>query len=356
MKILITAGGTGGHIFPSVALIERINKDKNNEILFIGTKTRMESTLIPSMNIKFIGLTINGFSKNIIKDIKNIKKIYTSYKESLKILRDFKPDAVIGFGGYVSFPVLKASKKLGIKTYIHEQNVVPGKTNKILSRYCNKVFTSFSESKKYFNKCNVVFSGNPCSERAHDIKTSDKTKLGFSREKKLIIIVMGSMGSSVVNETIKEFLNTYSSSNKEILFISGKNSGFDNSLKVPSSTKIVEFMDNLPGLMKDADLIISRAGASTIAEILEINIPSILVPSPYVANNHQYYNALNLSKRNLAVLLEQKDLNSSSLIKEINNLLDNKKNYLEIKRNLEKVENTKSSSIIYDTILKDIKE
>lgn len=353
MKIIITAGGTGGHIYPALGVLDKIKEDNKNKYLYIGTTNRMESEIIPSMNIPYEGLEVYGLSKNIFKNLKNIKCIIKSYKKCLKIIDEFKPDLVLGFGGYVTLPVLYAAKKRNIKIAIHEQNFIPGKTNKFISRFSDLVFISFEDSKKHFKNKKIVYSGNPSEERARLIEKKSKTSLGFNKKKKLIIIVMGSLGSTIINEKLCEFLRSFNEEDKEILFITGKNSYKDlnNNLIVPDNIKIVPYLENLPGLMKDADLIISRAGAGTISEIIATKIPSILIPSPYVANNHQYYNALDLKNKKLSVMLEQETLSKETLENNIKEILDTKLNK-EIKENLEKYEKKNAVTIIY----KEIKE
>ena len=288
MKFIIVAGGTGGHIFPALSLVEKILENKSNEVLYIGTTDRMESEIIPSKGIPYMGITVHGIKKNLIKDFKNIFDISKSTKECIKTIEEYKPNAVIGFGGYVSFPVILAARKCKVPIYLHEQNVIPGKTNKLISKFSKKIFVSFEESSKYFKKDKVIYSGNPCQERAKSIKKHNKNELGFDKSKKLILIVMGSEGSTAMNEILLDYLREFNEPDKEILFITGKRqfNDLNNNLKVSSSVKLVPFYEDLPGLMKSADLIISRAGASTISEIISTHIPSILIPSPYVANNH----------------------------------------------------------------------
>lgn len=349
MKVIVTAGGTGGHIYPALGVVEKLQADPKNEILYIGTTNRMESEIVPSLGIKYEGLEIYGLSKNLPKNIKNVKCIMSSYKKCKKIMKTFKPDYVIGFGGYVTFPVIMAAHKYKIKCALHEQNMIPGKTNKMLSKYADTTFISFEESSKYFkNKC--VLSGNPCGEKAELASKHDKTKLGFSPSKKLIIIVMGSLGSEVINRILSEFLENYKNNEREILFITGKGSyeTFKN-LKVPKTVKIVPFYDNLSGLMKTCDLIISRAGASTISEIISLNLPSILIPSPYVANNHQYFNALDLKEKNVSIMLEQKDLSAETLTLKIDEAFLSEK---ETKEKLKKIPKLKASTIIVEEMKK----
>ena len=358
MKFILTAGGTGGHIYPALSVLDEIKKDKKNEYLYIGTEDRMESELIPGMGIPFVGLEIYGLSKtDMIRNIKNLGCIVSSYKKCLKIMDEFKPDAVIAFGGYVTLPVCLAAKKRKVKVFLHEQNMLPGKTNIFLSKYADAVFTSFKDGMRKLKCKNIIYTGNPVSQRAIECKKYNKTNLGFTKEKKLIVIVMGSLGSTSVNERLLDFLRSYERDDTEILFITGKKSYADlnNNLIVPKSTKIVPFFDNLPSLMKSADLIISRAGASTIAEIMATKTPSILIPSPYVANNHQYYNALDLVNKKISILIEEKDLDKNTLIKAIDEIFD-ESTLKEIKDNLKEIKDMSSSTIIVNNIKEILKE
>lgn len=352
MRIIVTAGGTGGHIFPALSIIEKL-QENNDEVLYIGTTDRMESEIIPEKGIKYEGLVIKGLSKNIFRDIKNVFLLLKAYKKSKKIIKDFKPDVVIGFGGYVTLPVIYGAHKLGIKTAIHEQNLIPGKTNKFLASISDVVFVSFKNSVKYIDNKNIVYSSCPSGERAVNIKKHNKEDLGFLRDKKLIIIVMGSLGSMSVTEKLKDFLKEFDRNDSEILYITGQNC-YDmvKDLKVPENVKIIKYYNDLSGLIKDADVIISRAGASTITEILSLEKLSILIPSPYVANNHQYYNAKDIKDNELGIMLEEKYLDKNTLNKEIDNLIRNDVVIDKIKNNLRENEKINGVKIIYNEILK----
>ncbi len=356
MKFILTAGGTGGHIYPALSVLNEIKKDKKNEYLYIGTKDRMENDLIPNMGIPYEGIEAYGLSKNILRNIKALRCIKNSYKRCLKIMDEFKPDAVIAFGGYVTIPVCLAARKKGIKVFLHEQNMLPGKANIYLSKKADAVFVSFKDGTRKLKCKNIIYTGNPVSQRAIETKKFDKTELGFTKDKKLIVIVMGSLGSTSVNEKLLDFLRAYDKEDTEILFITGKKSyaTLKNNLIVPKSTKIVPFFENLPSLMKSADLIISRAGASTIAEIMATKTPSILIPSPYVANNHQYYNALDLVNKNISIMLEEKDLNKNTLIEAIDEMF-NEDTIKEVKKNLKEIKDLSSSTIIMEEMIKIIK-
>lgn len=358
MKFILTAGGTGGHIYPALSVLDEIKKDKGNKYLYIGTKNRMENDLIPSMGIPYRGIDIYGLSKtDMVRNIKNVGCIIKSYDECLKIMDEFKPNAVIAFGGYVTLPVCLAAKKKGVKVFLHEQNMLPGKTNIYLSKISDAVFVSFKEGNRKLKCDNIIYTGNPVAQRAIECKKFNKTELGFDKKKKLIVIVMGSLGSTSVNEKLLDFLRTYEREDTEILFITGKKSysELNNNLIVPKSTKIVPFFENLPSLLKSADLVISRAGASTIAEIMATKIPSILIPSPYVANNHQYYNALDLVDKNMSLLIEEKDLDKKTLIDAIDEMFD-EKTFEKVKKNLSQVKDISSSTMIVEEVVKIVKD
>lgn len=354
MKIIISAGGTGGHIYPALAILDKFyEKEKNLEVIYVGTHNRMEKEIVKKRGIKYFELEIYGLSKtDMIRNAKNLVLINKSYKKCLKLMDDFKPDIVIGAGGYVVYPVIKAAKKRGIKTFLHEQNSIPGKSNYMLSKNIDLVGVSFESSAGYFNKCKEVFySGNPCSSSAKDAKSISKKSLGLSENKKLLVIVSGSLGSSSINDKFKTFLKLVKKEDYEVVYITGKAhyEEFINKEKFPENVFIKPFIDNLPGLLKNADLIVSRAGASTISELLALTLPSILIPSPYVANNHQYYNALDLKNLGVSVLIEEKNLTAENLIMNINEVFK-EKNYNEIKEKMNKIKLQDSANLIYNKI------
>jgi len=350
MRVVVSAGGTGGHIYPALAVLDKLKKtEKNLEVLYIGTKTRMESELIPKRGIPFYGLQINGINKNIIKDVKNIFLIQRSYHKCLKLLKEFKPDMVLGFGGYVTYPVIKAAKKLNIKTFLHEQNSLVGKTNRVLARNTDLVAVSFLSTVDKFKKAKkTIYTGNPCGEAAIEAKEIKKSDLGLDNNKKLVIVVGGSLGSSSMNEKLKEFLRLSKKSDYQVLYITGKNyyDDFVNGTRFSPNVKILPYLDNLVGLMKNASLIVTRAGASTISEILALSLPAIFIPSPYVANNHQYFNAKEIVDKNAGLLLEEKNLDGKTLFKMVTELLDSKTDYEIMKMNLKNLGKTDSSLVI----------
>lgn len=356
MNIIVSAGGTGGHIYPALAIINKFKeKEKNLNVLYIGTHNRMEKEIVPNMNIPYEEIEIYGFSKKqIIRDFKNIFLIRKAIKKCIKLMEDFKPDVVIGVGGYVTMPVLYAAKKLNIPIVIHEQNSIPGKTNKLLSSFADLVCTSYDNSNMYFKKAKkVIYTGNPCGENALTTNRITKESLGLHKSKKLILFVSGSLGSQTINDFATKFLSLFEDNdNFEILYITG-NAYYDDFIKdktFSKNVKILPFLNNMSGLFRDVDLIISRAGAGTISEILALEIPSILIPSPYVANNHQYYNALDLKQKKVSIMVQEKELNAKKVYDKVKDLLSDSKEYREMKNNLKKLDMKNASSIIYTEI------
>lgn len=354
MKIIVTAGGTGGHIYPALAIINKFKeKEKQLDILYIGTEDRIEKDIIPKHNIKYIGIPVSGFYENFsYKNIKTIFRFFNAIKLSKKIIKDFNPDYVIGIGGYVTGPVIYAASKLHIPCFIHEQNSVSGKTNKFLEKHVSKIFISFKDSiSEYKYKEKVVFTGNPCSENAIDEKPAEKKEYGLSNDKKLVLIVMGSMGSDTVNNKIKDILYLFNGKNYEVVFVTGKDYFEEyNDIKVSDNVKIVPYIDNMVRLLKKTDILVSRAGASTISEIVALNIPTILIPSPYVSDNHQYKNAMSLVNENAALIIEEEDF-EVKLITAIDNLLNDDKLSEALKNNLNKFKIENSATKIYEEIV-----
>lgn len=358
MRILISAGGTGGHIYPALAIIEGFKKyDKDLEVLYIGTKNRMEKDIVPKNGIPYYGIEIYGLSKNIFKDIKDVFLIFKAKKKIKKKILEFKPDVVLGIGGYVTYPVLSVAKSLHIKTFIHEQNAIPGKTNKMISKYADIIGISFKESAKYFPNRNVLYTGNPTGIRALNTPKITKSSLGLNDDKPLVVVVCGSLGSETVNNAMKGYLKTLENKDYQVVYITGKNL-YEEFVKIkyPKNVKVLPYLDNLTGLLKETDVLVARAGASTIAEVLSLKVPTIFIPSPYVANNHQYYNAVSLKNDNLALMLEEKDLSIPNITKNIEDLLYNKDKQIKIKNNLNKVSTLDSTKIIYDAIKELIKK
>lgn len=355
MRAIVSAGGTGGHIYPALAIINKIKEmEPESEILYIGTNDRMEHTIIPEKGIPFFGIDISGINrKNIFKNF----KVYKLYKKNIKILKnkikEFNPDIVIGVGGYVTAPVIYSAKKLGYKTFIHEQNQIPGISNKFLSKYADRIGVSLPESIKYFPKKKVFYSGNPRSEEVIKAIPINKKELGLNENKKLVVIVMGSLGSTTMNNKFKEILPLFKNKDYEVIFVTGKNyyEYFKNG-SISNNVKIVPYLDNMLSILKKTDLIVTRAGASTIAEITALGLPSIMIPSPYVTHNHQLKNAQALEKENATVIIEEKDFNSEILLKNIDSILNDSLKYENMKQSTQKLGICDSATKIYNELKK----
>ena len=353
MKVIISAGGTGGHIYPALAIVNKIKeKEPNSEFLYIGTHNRMEKDIVPKYNIPFKSIEIYGFNRrNLFKNFKTIKCLIKAKKECKKMIQEFNPDIAIGVGGYVTVPVISSAHKLGVKTFIHEQNSIAGKANLMLSKKVDKIGVSLKSSINEFPSEKVVFTGNPCSEDAINKPKIDKKNYGFSKHKKLVLFVMGSLGSSTINNILVDTMPKFENKDYEVLFITGKKDYEDiKKNNFPSNVKVVEYVDNLSGLMKDTDLIITRSGASTLSEIIALNIPSVLIPSPYVPNNHQYKNAMDLVSINASDIIEEKNLNSENLVSKIDSLINDDKTLNNMKENLKKLYIKDSATVIYNSI------
>ena len=352
MKIAITAGGTGGHIFPALAIINKIKShDKNSKFLYFGTTDRMEKDIIPEKGIPYIGIQMKGLNrKNILKNITVLKIYLAAIKKAEVELKKFKPDIVIGVGGYITAPVLVAANHLGIKTIIHEQNSIPGVSNKLLSHFVNKICVSFKESEAYFPKKKTIYTGNPRSEEILSMEKGKREDFGFNRKSKFIILVMGSLGSLTMTKKMKELIPSFKNKDYQVLVVTGKNYYDDyKDVKAPTNVKIVPFYD--AKYMKDADLIITRSGASTIAEVTALLLPSIMIPSPYVTHNHQYKNAKALEDKKACKILEEKDFCKENLLSLIDDCFK-KEVYNEMRKNLKEFSCPNSAEAIYKEIMR----
>ena len=351
MKIAITAGGTGGHIFPALAIINKIKShDKNSKFLYFGTTDRMEKDIIPEKGIPYIGIQMKGLNrKNILKNITVLKIYLAAIKKAEVELKKFKPDIVIGVGGYITAPVLVAANHLGIKTIIHEQNSIPGVSNKLLSHFVNKICVSFKESESYFPKKKTIYTGNPRSEEILSMEKGKREDFGFNHKSKFIILVMGSLGSLTMTKKMKELIPSFKDKDYQVLVVTGKNYYDDyKDVKIPTNVKIVPFYD--AKYMKDADLIITRSGASTIAEVTALLLPSVMIPSPYVTHNHQYKNAKALEDKKACKILEEKDFCKENLLSLIDDCFK-KEVYNEMRKNLKEFSCPNSAEAIYKEIM-----
>ncbi|MDL2276456.1 undecaprenyldiphospho-muramoylpentapeptide beta-N-acetylglucosaminyltransferase [Breznakia sp. OttesenSCG-928-G09] len=333
LKLLFVTGGTGGHIYPALALADYIKEEKQAEIAFVGNDDRMEKDIIPEHGYPFYALHTSGFSGNVFKKIKAGCQSLIALRKAKKIIKDFNPDVVIGFGGYVSVPVILAAQRLGKKIVLHEQNSVVGAANKMLAKHANAIVVCYercmSELKEYQH---VYLLGNPRASIAAKRKSDEAyfSSLDLPKDKPLVLIVMGSLGSSSITDIMKDVLQNIPEVN--FLYVSGKqNYTLAKEELAYKNVKVVDYIDQL-AIVDKFDLVICRAGATTAAEITASGVCSILIPSPYVAHNHQYFNAKALVDKKSALMIEEKDLNTQTLCDKINMVLNNPSIKEEIKK------------------------
>lgn len=353
MKVVISAGGTGGHIYPALAIINKIKeREPNSTFLYIGTTDRMEATIIPQKKIPYVGIKMMGLNrKQVWKNIDVLKCFKQGIDQAKEEIIKFDPDIVLGIGGYITSPVIYAAKKAGYKTFIHEQNSIPGLSNRFLSHYADKIGVSLPGTVRYFPKKKVVYTGNPRSEEVIRAIPVDKKKYHLSEHKELVLIVMGSLGSLTMNTKIKEMLSSFQGKKYEVLLVTGKDYFTDfQKMTVPTNVKLVPFLDDMLGVMKRTDLIVSRAGASTVSEITALGLPSVLVPSPYVTHNHQWKNAKELESHGATIVLEESNFSKETLLPLIDDILDHEDKKKEMQKQASKLGVKDSATRIYQVI------
>ncbi len=329
MRIIVSAGGTGGHIYPALAIIEKLKEQVDDlDVLYIGTRDRMEAEIVPKRGIKYLGVELKGLNRrNPLANFKVLSKYLKAKQILKKEISAFKPDLVLGIGGYITLPVCTIAKKLGYKVFIHEQNSIPGLSNKIIAKKADLIGVSLEDSIKYFPKEKTVFTGNPCSEQILKVKELSYKELGL-KDMPTIMIVMGSMGSKTVSKSMIEILPKFANQNYQVIFISGKNYFEEFSkMNLPENVTVYPYLDNMGSYLKKTDLIISRAGATTISEITVLGLPSILIPSPYVTHNHQEENAKVLEEAGASIVIKEKDLSAQKLLESIDFVLKSKTKY-----------------------------
>ena len=362
IKVIMTGGGTGGHIYPAIAIADKIKRrHPDAEILFVGTERGMEKDLVPKNGYPIEFITVSGFNrKNLIKNVKTVSDLLKGNHQAKKIIEKFKPDVVIGTGGYVCGPVVRAAHKKGIKTFIHEQNAFPGVTNKLLEKYVDKVFVSFPESQEYFkDKKKLIVTGNPIRKSFLINGVNNyREKLGIKENDFVLLCFGGSRGASIINSTMVKVVEEMNQlENAKVYFITGKlyydkikkqleNEG----IPLKGKINIMEYADNMHEYILASDLIISRSGALTVSEITACGKASILIPSPNVTANHQYFNAKVVADKGGAIIIEEKDLTEEKLISAILRLKNNKEILNFMSAASETVGRSDAADVIYENL------
>lgn len=348
MRVIIATGGSGGHIYPALALADKLMEDGNNEILFVGCKNKMEQVEIPNHGYTFIGLDVLGMNGGIVDKAKATFKLIKTYFRCRKIIAEFKPDIVVGFGNYTSVSIIFAAKHMHIPTMIHEQNSYAGKANKLLAKHVDCVVGCYDENRNNLKAKRIEILGNPRASLATNIHRDNKvlSKYGLAIDKKTAVIFMGSLGSESVNEVLVNALDKFVDKDYQVLIITGKKHFESFPKPQVGNIKVIAYADDLLDIMAASEVVVCRAGATTCSEVCVIKIATIMIPSPYVPNNHQYYNALALANKNAAILLEEKDLNDDSLVLNIDNLMNDDKKRLTMQENASKLSTPNASENI----------
>ena len=363
-KYLISGGGTGGHIFPALAIANKIRKEEPDaEILFIGADNKMEMQRVPEAGYPIEGLTIYGISRDfswagIKKNLKLPFVLLRAMRKAKSIIRDFQPDIAIGVGGFASGPALKTADRLGVPTLLQEQNSYPGVTNKMLAPKAKRICVAYDGLNKYFPAEKIVKTGNPIRAEILNIQRKNPAAykfFNFSPERKTVLVVGGSLGALTLNKTMAAHLDDFRKADLQLLWQTGEQFFRDIDSKLLAEQddhiRIVPFIKNMNDAYSMADVIISRAGALALAELAIVGTPTILVPFPYAAEDHQTYNARALSDKGAAILIADKDA-QAQLIPQLMELVQDEARCAQMSQSL----STFAQPAAIDAIYKEIKE
>lgn len=354
-RFLLAGGGTGGHIYPALAVAQQIKLLKpESEILFVGTKKKIESRVVPQYGFDFRSIWISGFSRKLtMENILFPLKVIVSMIQSLMIVMKFKPRVAIGSGAYVSGPSIWASSVFGSKIILLEQNSYPGITNRILEKRAEEIHITFDESKKYFrDKKKLKLTGNPVRVNLKMIERSEALKqFDLATDKKTILILGGSGGARSINDAIANSINELVENNIQVIWQTGElyyegNKKYNNNM-----IRVLPFIDDMSAAFSACDLLIARAGATTITEVSFLGIPVVFVPSSNVAANHQYKNAKAISDQSAAILIEDKNL-KSSLVKTVIGVINDDKKLDELKKNISAFAKPNAALVIAENAIK----
>lgn len=369
MRVLLTGGGTGGHIYPALAVARRLQEMESDvQLLYIGTDRGLESTIVPKEGIPFKSIEIEGFKRklnfeNIKYNFKSLSLFLKSIKEAKKIIQEFKPDVVLGTGGYVSAPICYAAAKENIPTIVHEQNSYLGLTNKFLIRYIDRLAISFEDifeqTEKYKDK--VIFTGNP---RAQEVANYKKAESVGAIDEPTVLIFGGSRGAERINQAVVEAYSVLQTKAYQTILVTGevhyqevvKKLNEISPLKNHTKFVVEPYISHMIDVLQDVDVIVSRSGATTIAEITALGIPSILIPSPYVTADHQTKNAISLVSEQAAELLTESNLDGSSLVEKIDSLMMNDLHRKDMSEKSKKLGKPKATDELIQVMLSEIKK
>jgi len=360
MRIVLTGGGTGGHIYPALAIgREAERRDPACELLYIGTKRGLESRIVPQQGVRFESIDITGIRRSLsIENLRTAVRFVRGVRRAKALLREFKPDAVVGTGGYVCGPVVYAAAKLGIPTLLHEQNVVPGLTNKFLSRYVDAVAVSFADSKPHFGKVkSVEYAGNPCATAIlGGDPLSGYASLGLAPGTRFVLIVGGSRGAQALNRAAAEAAAKLAGM-PDVHFVFATGERYYEEMKdelgrvsdpsVAARVHVLPYISNMSEVLPAASLVVSRAGASSLAEITAVGVPAILVPSPNVTNNHQQPNAESLERAGGGVMILERELSGITLYEAVAGIMNDEARRVKMAAAAKSIGMPEAAAVIY---------
>ena len=366
MRVLFTGGGTAGHINPALAVAGYLREQEpDTKILYVGNRGGMEERLVPRAGYEMAFITISGFQrrlsfKNLMKNLRTVERIFTATAETKRIIKDFAPDVCVGTGGYVSGPVIREAAKLGVPSVIHESNAYPGVTTKLLSKQVHTVLLAVPDAKKYFDESvRTVITGNPVrGEVLRMDREQARKELGLD-SRPLVLSFGGSLGAAMLNRAAAYMLAESAKSGKyQHIHGYGQNDPMfleelsEYGLDLPRNPQIrvLDYIHNMPTCLAAADLVISRAGAMTLSEIEAKGKASILIPSPNVAENHQFHNAMALVKRGAGEIIEEKDLTGEALWKKVEKILSDPERLKSLGENAQKMDILDANNRIYKVI------
>lgn len=368
MKVIIAAAGTGGHINPGIAIANKIKQEEpNSKIIFIGTNRGLENDLVPRAGYKLKTIDAYGLSKNIsIENIKKMIKTLKGYGEAKRIIKEFKPDIVIGTGGYICGATISAAHKLKIPTLLHESNAFPGKAVKMLAKKADCILVSFEDAiSRIKNAKKIVYTGTPVKIVKKDYSKEEKEnmikRIGLDSSKPIVLVFGGSQGAQAINETIIGIAEKSKNTDYQIMWATGPKQydlmkeKFENknlNINHIKNMKIVPYIYNMEEIMNIVDIIVARSGAMTITEIANLGKPSILVPLPNVSNNHQLYNAKVLEKVGAAKIILNNEMTDEKLDFEIKNMIHDAQLMEKMSKSANKMEVKDVENKIYNEIKK----
>ena len=360
LRIIISGGGTGGHIFPAVSIANAIKaKHPDAKILFVGALGRMEMQRVPAAGYEIKGLPIQGFDrKNLLKNVKVLFKIWKSQRMARQIIKDFRPMAAVGVGGYASGPTLNKAAAMGIPCLIQEQNSYAGVTNKLLAKKADKICVAYEGMERFFPAEKIIMTGNPVRQALLENKMTKAEAIqsfGLDPQKKTILIVGGSLGAGTVNKSVMQHLDDIEKSGVQVIWQTGKYYYADiiKELegRVLTNVKIMDFISDMGAAYKAADLVISRAGASSISEFCLLGTPVILVPSPNVAEDHQTKNAMALVNKQAALYVKDAEAPEKVISLALETVQDEQA-LRSLSENILKLALPNSADIIADEVIK----